>query len=51
MTLNDLNKRIKDKDKVIVLVGEDGGWTNIELVEETLSTIDIKPDYNMPFDD
>lgn len=51
MTLNDLLKRVSedDKDKVIVLT--DGkGWSNVE-VKVADTTIIIRPDYTMPFDD
>lgn len=50
MTLEDLNKRVKDKNKVIT-INYEKGWTNIELIEETETEIKIKSDYNMPFDD
>ena len=50
MTINDLLKKIKDKDKVIVLV--DGkGWCNLDFVKETEGTIEIKPDLEPLFND
>lgn len=36
MTVNDLIKRLKkiDGDKMVLHVDENGGWSNIELVEK-----------------
>lgn len=46
MTAKELIKALSKlpEDKVCILVGEDGGWCNIEEVTECLSTIEIVTD-------
>lgn len=51
MTLNDFLKKVDICDKDKVMIFSDGrGWSNVE-VEVSDTTIVIRPDYNMPFDD
>jgi len=52
MTLSDFLKRVKDcpTDKIMVLVDEDGGWTNINMqIDE--NRIKISADRKVLFDD
>ena len=51
MTLNDFLKRVKDcqKDKMMILVDKDGGWTNtnVEINEKYIKILpDIRPLFN-----
>lgn len=50
MTINDFMKRISesDKDKMIVFVGSDGGWSNIN-INVTDTQIEISPDMELIF--
>lgn len=52
MTLNDFLKHVKDcqKDKMMILVDENGGWTNIN-VEIDENYIKILPDIRPLFND
>ncbi len=43
MTVSELIKRLEklDPDKVVVYAGTDGGWSNVEVVDNDCSTVSI----------